>query len=155
MSASGRIIEEFQGVRRPIRLLGASGQLGYGIPAAAFKSGIERRPDLIGCDMGSVDISIPPAAGLRLGQFVRVRIVEEERRNCLTVPADSIVKDADGKATISIVDRDWAVPQPVQIGLREGDMVEVQGADLRPGLTIVTTGAYGLSGKTKIHVLDK
>ncbi len=56
MSASGRIIDEFRKVRRPLRLLGASGQLGYGIPAAAFKSGIERRPDLIGCDMGSVDI---------------------------------------------------------------------------------------------------
>ena len=39
-----------------MRLLGASGQLGYGIPAAAFNAGIERRPDLIGCDMGSIDI---------------------------------------------------------------------------------------------------
>jgi hypothetical protein len=36
--------------------LGASGQLGYGIPAASFRAGIERRPDLIGCDMGSIDI---------------------------------------------------------------------------------------------------
>ena len=57
MSASGRIIDEFRKVRRPLRLLGASGQRS----ATAFrpplsKSGIERRPDLIGCDMGSVDI---------------------------------------------------------------------------------------------------
>ncbi len=56
MSASGRIIAEFRRSPRPIRLLGASGQLGYGIPAASFKTGIERRPDLIGCDMGSIDI---------------------------------------------------------------------------------------------------
>ena len=56
MSASGRIIAEFRRSPRPIRLLGASGQLGYGIPAASFKAGIERRPDLIGCDMGSIDI---------------------------------------------------------------------------------------------------
>jgi hypothetical protein len=56
MSASGRIIEELRRRPRPMRLLGASGQLGYGIPAAAFKAGVERRPDLIGCDMGSIDI---------------------------------------------------------------------------------------------------
>jgi hypothetical protein len=56
MSASSRIIAEFRRSPRPIRLLGASGQLGYGIPAASFRTGIERRPDLIGCDMGSIDI---------------------------------------------------------------------------------------------------
>src|ERR1700716_3632053 len=56
MSASARIIAEFRGNPRPIRLLGASGQLGYGTPAGTFKAGIDRRPDLIGCDMGSIDI---------------------------------------------------------------------------------------------------
>ena len=56
MSASGRIIAEIRRSPRPIRLLGASGQLGYGIPATSFRAGIERRPDLIGCDMGSIDI---------------------------------------------------------------------------------------------------
>jgi hypothetical protein len=56
MSASGRIIAEFRRAPRPIRLLGASGQLGYGIPATSFRAGIERGPDLIGCDMGSIDI---------------------------------------------------------------------------------------------------
>jgi hypothetical protein len=56
MSASGRVIAEFRRARRPMRLLGASGQLGYGIPAKSFAEGIARRPDLIGCDMGSIDI---------------------------------------------------------------------------------------------------
>ena len=56
MSASGRVIADFRRSPRPMRLLGASGQLGYGIPAASFKAGIDRRPDLIGCDMGSIDI---------------------------------------------------------------------------------------------------
>ena len=56
MSASGRVISEFRRSGRSMRLLGASGQLGYGIPAAAFKAGVERRPDMIGCDMGSIDI---------------------------------------------------------------------------------------------------
>jgi hypothetical protein len=56
MTASARVIAEFRREPRPIRLLGASGQLGYGIPAASFAAGIARKPDLIGCDMGSIDI---------------------------------------------------------------------------------------------------
>lgn len=58
MSATGRILKEFASLpeRRPLRLLGASGQLGYGIPTPAFNAGLERQPDLIGCDMGSIDI---------------------------------------------------------------------------------------------------
>jgi hypothetical protein len=56
MSASGRVLAEFRRHRRPMRLLGASGQLGYGIPTPSFNAGLARRPDLIGCDMGSIDI---------------------------------------------------------------------------------------------------
>jgi hypothetical protein len=56
MSASGRILAALRRDRRPLRLLGASGQLGYGIPTPAFNAGIARLPDLIGCDMGSIDI---------------------------------------------------------------------------------------------------
>lgn len=56
MSASLKLLERFgKSGRRPIRVLGASGQLGYGIPTPAFNAGLERQPDLIGCDMGSID----------------------------------------------------------------------------------------------------
>jgi hypothetical protein len=56
VSASGRVMADLRAGPRPLRLLGASGQLGYGIPAASFMAGVARRPDLIGCDMGSIDI---------------------------------------------------------------------------------------------------
>ena len=39
-----------------MRSLGASGQLGYGIPTPAFEAGLARAPDMIGVDMGSIDI---------------------------------------------------------------------------------------------------
>ena len=52
MSAVRRLLD-----RRPdtLRILSASGQLGYGIPEKALAAGVARRPDFIGCDMGSVD----------------------------------------------------------------------------------------------------
>lgn len=57
MSYALRLREEFAaGRRRALRIIGASGQLGYGIPAGPLQRGMERQPDMIGCDMGSTDI---------------------------------------------------------------------------------------------------
>lgn len=56
MSAIERLIGSFARERRPLRILGASGQLGYGIPTPALEEGLRRSPDMIGCDMGSIDI---------------------------------------------------------------------------------------------------
>lgn len=57
MSALGRLRAELLGAggRKPLRVLAASGQLGYGIPDAALAEGLKRQPHYIGCDMGSVD----------------------------------------------------------------------------------------------------
>ncbi len=38
-----------------LKVLAASGQLGYGIPEEAFRRGVARQPDVIGADMGSID----------------------------------------------------------------------------------------------------
>jgi hypothetical protein len=58
MSASARVLDQLRLAHGggPCRVLGASGQLGYGVPTPAFDAGLERRPHLIGCDMGSIDI---------------------------------------------------------------------------------------------------
>src|SRR5947207_13641247 len=57
MSASARILDRFaNNSREAIRVLGASGQLGYGVPAPVLSAGLDREPHLIGCDMGSIDI---------------------------------------------------------------------------------------------------
>jgi multidrug efflux pump subunit AcrA (membrane-fusion protein) len=105
-------------------------------------------------DMGPVDISVPAEARLRPGQFVRVRIITEERRDCLTVPSRSIVKNESGEWVISLVSGKWAVQQPVKVGFREADMVQVHNLMLQPGDVVVTTGAYGLPEKTKIRILN-
>jgi hypothetical protein len=44
------------GPHKPLRALAASGQLGYGIPQAALRAGVDRDPHFIGCDMGSIDV---------------------------------------------------------------------------------------------------
>jgi hypothetical protein len=56
VTASARVLDDIRRARRPMRLVGASGQLGYGVPTPAFEAALARAPDMIGADMGSIDI---------------------------------------------------------------------------------------------------
>lgn len=56
MSAFTRLLRTGPRPGEPLRILAASGQLGYGIPERAFREGLARRPHVIGCDMGSIDV---------------------------------------------------------------------------------------------------
>lgn len=98
-------------------------------------------------------ISIPTGTGLRPGQFVSARVITEERHDRLTVPIESVVR-VDGGSVIAVVDDDIARQRPVRVGLREGNLVEIEGDALQEGMTVVTEGAYGLPKETKIRVVD-
>lgn len=54
-SASERLLRSHRPGEGALRILAASGQLGYGIPVPALERGLQRRPHFIGCDMGSID----------------------------------------------------------------------------------------------------
>jgi membrane fusion protein (multidrug efflux system) len=100
-----------------------------------------------------VRISLPPKAGLASGRFVAARVVTEEHRDRLAVPLTSVYTDHEGQSTLSIVNGDTAIQQVVRVGLRDGDLVEVEGEGLAEGMTIVTVGSYGLPKETKIRVV--
>jgi membrane fusion protein (multidrug efflux system) len=105
-------------------------------------------------DHAPVRVSIPRGAGLRPGEFLRIRIVVDERRDRLTVPVESIVT-RDGVSTIAIVVGDKATRRVVKAGLRDGDLVEVEGDGVKAGMTVVTAGAYGLPGESRIKVIAR
>ncbi len=106
-------------------------------------------------DTVQVRASVPAGSGLRLGQFVRIRICYEERKDRLAVPKESLVTDAASSTLIAIVEGDKAVKKPVKVGLREDNLVEIEGEGLAEGMTIVTEGAYGLPAETKIRVIGQ
>ncbi|WP_210485739.1 acyclic terpene utilization AtuA family protein [Microvirga antarctica] len=56
MTAMAALLKSGLGPGKPMRVLAASGQLGYGIPEAAFRKGLAQNPHIIGCDMGSIDV---------------------------------------------------------------------------------------------------
>ncbi|MEZ5854264.1 MAG: acyclic terpene utilization AtuA family protein [Hyphomicrobiaceae bacterium] len=54
-SSFARVITKWKAEGGPLRIMSASGQLGYGVIEKAFNAGLERDLHLIGADMGSVD----------------------------------------------------------------------------------------------------
>ncbi len=137
-------------VGQPARVLAGkaaapvSGQLNYISPQVDAKTGT-----------AEVRVSLPGGSGLRPGQFVTLRIISEEHVDCLAVPVESVVRDSEGNTVIALVQDDKAVQKPVQAGLRDGGLVEVQAEGLQAGMPVVTDGAYGLPRETKIRRLSK
>jgi len=100
-----------------------------------------------------VRTSISADSRLRAGQWVRVRIVSEARTNCLAAPFASVVKTSEGGTVVALVEGGKATQKPVKTGLRDAGLVEIDGAGLGEGQTVVTVGAYGLPKETKVRVL--
>lgn len=100
-----------------------------------------------------VRATVPPEAGLWAGQLVRARIVVEERAGRLAVPREAVYTDHDGRSTLSTVEGDVAERRTVTVGLRDGDLVEVEGEGLSEGATVVTLGSYALPAATRVRIL--
>jgi membrane fusion protein (multidrug efflux system) len=103
----------------------------------------------ISSGMVSADVSLPPDCGLWPGQFLRGRVEIETHDNCLIVPADAIVNDADAKPRIALIQGTHrAYFQNVVIGIRQGDRVEIAAEPNSPpfeqGQNIVIGGADAL-----------
>lgn len=113
------------------------------------------RPEVdAGTGTALVRVTLPARSGLRPGQLVSVRIVSEERKDRLTVPVESVVRNAEGLEVIALVKDGQAKQLPVTVGLRDAGRVEVEGEGLKEGLTVVTEGAYALPPETKVRVLS-
>src|SRR5262249_6068673 len=107
---------------------------------------------------GLVRVGLPTNSGLHPGQFAKVRIITQQHKDCLAVPAASVAKDAAGGTFLALVEGEKAVLKPVKGGVREGDLLEVEGDGLDADKTVVTEGAYAIimtqQFATKIRVVN-
>lgn len=99
-----------------------------------------------------VRASLNTGSGLRPGQFVSVRILVEERPDRLAAPIESVVSK-DGASFIAVVAGDSAKLTHIKPGLRDGNLVEIEGETIQEGMAIVTYGVYGLPPETRIRVI--
>jgi len=111
---------------------------------------VESRTDTV-----PVRASLRAGGGYRPGQLLGVRIVVEERPDCLVVPLDALVERVGQGTSIMRVEGERAVRTAVTAGLRSDGLVEVQGEGLAEGMLVVTDDAYSLPAETRIHVIGR
>ena len=102
-----------------------------------------------------VRIALAPGSGLRPGTMLDAHIVVATRPDCLAVPVDALVTAADGKDAVAVVTGDKAALTPVHAGVREGGLVEIEGAGVTEGTVVVVEGAYGLPQESRIRLIGQ
>lgn len=93
-----------------------------------------------------------PGDRLKPGTTVALSIVANTVKGALVVPADAVLTNPDGKATVMVIGKDQLAHQTeVTTGIHEGGEVQIL-SGLKAGEQVVTTGAYGLPDGAKVAV---
>lgn len=95
-----------------------------------------------------------PGERLKPGASVHGKIIAEAFKAASVVPAVAILPGEEGGTAVLVVDSDSvAHKRPVQVGVREGDKVQIlNGA--RPGESVVIVGGLGVDDKAKVRIVD-
>ncbi len=94
---------------------------------------------------------------LRPGQFVRVRVLLDERDDVIAVPQTAVITSLFGDYVYALnepedAEHDLEVRQVfVEIGAREGDRIEIADG-LEPGDRVVTAGQNRLSNRSPVTI---
>ena len=113
------------------------------------------RVSILNKNTAAKDESITNSTELKTGQFVKVRIIYTEHKDCLVIPEESLVTNEQGQTVIAFVENDKAIQKEVHTGLHQSGLVEIESEGIYEGMKIVTTGAYGLLPETKIRIISE
>ena len=93
-----------------------------------------------------------PGERLKPGSSVKLSIVAQIILDALMIPANALLTDAQGNASVMLIGSDTRAHQrEVRAGVRQGDLVQIVDG-LKPGDRVVTTAAYGLPDNTKVRL---
>jgi len=91
-----------------------------------------------------------PQGKLQPGTTVEVSITARTIPNAVVIPVSAVLTDSASKTSVMLVKPDnRAYSQDIETGIREGSFIQVI-SGLKPGETVIATGAYGLPDKTKV-----
>jgi RND family efflux transporter MFP subunit len=92
-----------------------------------------------------------PAASLVLGMSVSIKVAVREKPDALTVPAAAIRRGPDGAAQVVVVDGTTARVRTVEVGLADGERVEIV-SGLAAGESVVVDDPVGLVDGATVNV---
>jgi multidrug efflux pump subunit AcrA (membrane-fusion protein) len=95
-----------------------------------------------------------PGEHLKPGAGVHGKIIAEAFKAATVVPAAAILPGEEGGTAALVIDSDSvAHKRPVQLGVREGDKVQIL-TGVRPGESVVVVGGMGVDDKKKVRIVD-
>ncbi len=89
---------------------------------------------------------------LRPGTSASIAAVAQTVKNAIVIPASALLKTPDGGTVVMIVSSDHARQVAVEVGIREGDRVQIT-KGLGGGETVIVNGSYGLPDNTQVKVV--
>jgi RND family efflux transporter MFP subunit len=113
-------------------------------------SDLNTRSFLARVDIPNPDLRLAPGMSAQM----TFMLGDAEAQPALQVPADAIVRRADGSAVVWIVLDEAAAPLTVTTGRRNEGWVEVFTADLREGDLVVTLGNESLRNGQQVHAVQ-
>jgi membrane fusion protein (multidrug efflux system) len=127
-------------------------------PAAAtelsFTGRIRQIAPVVDTATGTVKVTVEavrPPAGVRPGAFVAIDIVRERHATALLLPRESVIRELR-TAHVFVTENDTAVKRAVELGIEEGEVVEVL-TGLEAGDSVVVAGQGGLDDGQRIKIL--
>lgn len=138
-------------------------QLKLGSPAKVMVPGIQTPvPATVSLispalDPGSTTVEIwlkidNKSGMLKLGTPVHLSITGRTLEHALTIPLSAVLTADNGAKTVMVVAKDGtAQPEPVSLGVNNGEDVQVL-SGLTPDDMVITTGSFGLDKGTKVKI---
>jgi len=124
-------------------------------PSVEFEGRIRQISPIVDTSTGTVKVTVevskPPSA-VRPGSFVGIHIVRETRQESIVIPMDAVIRELQ-KAYVFVVEGDSAKKRDLELGLQEGERVEVlTGVD--EGEQLIVAGQGGLKDDSLVKILD-
>jgi multidrug efflux pump subunit AcrA (membrane-fusion protein) len=95
-----------------------------------------------------------PGETLKPGTSVHVAIMTEVLKAATVVPVSAILPGEEGGTACLVIDSaSVAHRRPVQLGVRDGNKVQILNG-VRPGEEVVIVGGVGVDDKAKVKVID-
>lgn len=108
-------------------------------------------------DPGSTTVEVwvqapNPKGILKAGSSATLSMVAKTVPDALTIPAEALVTDEEGKKTVMVVGSDGkAHKREVETGVQTASAVQIV-SGVKAGEQVVSTGAYGLPDNTKLKI---
>jgi len=121
-----------------------------------FAGRIRQISPVVDAASGTVKVTVEavrPPSSVRPGAFVAVELLRETRPQALLVPRPAVIRELQ-EAYVFVAEGKVARKRPVQVGLEEGDRLEIRGG-LKAGEQVIVSGQGGLKDHAPIAVAQK